>query len=779
MKLSLNFGNVEKKRQEKLDRIEVAEKKVKKAKEVLPMNEAWKQIFSRKNSNADEMKLKEVYYAMQANKIGREQGAEEKTFTKAEALRQWHVLNEITRVEKLDRLVEEIPDNYILVQDESQFDEMVQVMIQEKEIGVDTETTGVDVYRDKIVGISLTAPKGDKHYYIPIRHETNEKQLKPKYVMKRLTSLFMLENIVKVFHNANFDLHMFLGEDIRFGGKVHCTQIRMHLLNENENSFRLKDLVTKYLKIPSDTFDVLFGKNCLFSTVPLKYARYYACKDTDVTMKLYYFQEKHFETKELEPVKKNYAKIEQPLIYVVVDMERVGFELDLEEVENQRHELNGRKEHLEGWLRFHFGDINFNSVKQLSDVIYGKKKLHQHFPKGAKKSTDTKTMKILAKHDEGCKMLLEYREVNKQLTSFVESLPKLRKQDGRIHGQFKQTGTVTGRFSSTNPNLQQQSKPARKMFKAPKGFVIMGADFSAQEPRMLTHFTNEPFLIEVYENNQDLYTMMAAKIFRIPIEKAGKNPDGSDTEYRKQMKMIVLAILYGMSEKALADILGISEMKAKAIILEFFEQFPKVKAWIEGNQEMAKQLGFVPTMFGRKRRLPDARSFDKWQALRAMRQATNARIQGSSAEQTKLVMIAAHALCKKLSNGERTFHILAQIHDELLFLVPEDVTEEEVKLIKDVMVNTVQLRVPSKTDVELGKCWGKMVSEKDWFEGKRYEDKKKEPKPLPEAPEPLKEIKEELETIKDEPKFVDSSSWVDEEFARLQESQRGRQGIFR
>lgn len=696
---------------------EVERKVVKAKKEVLSFDDAWKEIIAKKNSASDLEKLREVYKAMKEGRIGREEGKENKTLTKAEALRQWKVLQEQEKGAKLEAMANNTPSNFILVQDEEVLNIMVSQLEEEPIIAVDTETTGVDVYVDKMVGMSFTLPKINVNYYIPIRHTTGEKQVEASKVLEAVKPILENPKIDKVFHNAIFDLHIFKGEGIDVNGKVHDTLVLAHLMNENEPSFRLKELAPKYLKCEADTFDALFGKNCLFSTVELKYANYYACKDTKLTWELYSFYMKYLNTPKFEKLKKNYDTIEQPLIKEVFEMERTGFAIDFEEVNRQKVELTERKAQLEELLKVHFGDINFNSVQQLSKVLYQEKKLHllNEIPPNFKQSTDAKTLKILAKYDEGCKLLVEYKDIVKHLSSFVEKLPEMVKPDGKIHGSFKQTGTVTGRFSSQSPNLQQQPKEARKMFVAPEGYLILGADFSAQEPRLLAHFTQDKVLLDIYEQGKDLYSTYASLHYKRPYEEVYKNPDGSDTKERKAFKVVILAIMYGMTEKSLADTLGINELEAKTLIDSFYKGSPRVAKWIEHNKETARKTGYVETLFGRKRRLPDAKSQDKWERMRAERQTTNARIQGSASEQTKLVMIEAGKKLRSISREGREFRLLATIHDEVLFQVPEDITKEEVATIESLMVDTVKLNnVPSKTDIELGKCWGDLVSVNDW-----------------------------------------------------------------
>lgn len=277
-------------------------------------------------------------------------------------------------------------------------------------------------------------------------------------------------------------------------------------------------------------------------------------------------------------------------------------------------------------------------------------------------------------------------------------------------------------------NLQQQPKKARKMFEAPEGSLILGADFSQQEPRLLAHSSGCQELINIYNEGRDLYSEMASAIFNKPIEEC---LDGSI--YRKNTKMIVLAIMYGMGAYSLADILRIDAQEAQKMIDDFFVVYPEVEAWIEGNKKTVVKQRYVETLFGMRRRFKHE-NFDilkkNWNSLdendkklrsaaaRALRQATNALIQGGAASQTKLVMNAARIRLKELSEarGEpNSFGFLAQVHDELLFKVPENVTQQEVDAIEDVMINTVKLVVPSKTDIELGKNWGKMKSREEWF----------------------------------------------------------------
>jgi DNA polymerase I len=696
LKLRLNLPNNQ---VEQADRVQAAVKRKQAATET--MEEAWARILAMKNSDTDRQRLLEVKRAMESGKIGRSPADAGKRFSKAEALRLWRQLAELERERKIAELVAKTPKNYRLITNEAQFESLLEALKNEPMIALDTETTGVDVYEDKIVGISLTLPRADLHVYIPIRHDQGE-QLAPEYVLDGLKPILEDESIGKVLHNAKFDLHMFLSAGIKVRGLKADTMVIMHILNENEESFALKNLATKYLGEPSDTYEQLFGK-APFNTIPLEVALVYAAKDTDITWRLYQFQLKHLGR--LPKLKRLYEEVEHPIIDVSIEMERAGFVLDVDYAKKLSAELHAELKEIEKGLREHFGDINFNSPVQLSAKFFDELKLDRKLPKGTKRSTDVKTLKLLAPHHEGIKLLLEYREKVKLLSTYIDALPQQVKPDGKIHGQFNQSGTVTGRFSSNSPNLQNIPKYAQKLFVAPPGYVILNGDFSQQEPRLLAHFTGEEVLVSAYREGKDLYSTAASELFGLPIEECG---DGS--KWRKMMKTAILAVMYGTSAKTLAGQLDISESEAEEFIKEFYKRYPKVKAWIDGNIAFARKHGYVEMLYGRKRRLPGINSKDKWERLRAERQCTNAIIQGSAAIQTKLTMIELQKLCRR-----KGWTMAFCVHDDLAVYANRDLTLEDVKEFESVLLNTVKLRVPNKSDIEISLRWGEGKTVKEWF----------------------------------------------------------------
>lgn len=693
-------------------RIKDAAKRKKASEETI--DEAWQRIFAMKNSATDNERLREVMMAMTAGTIGRSPADAGKRFSKAEALRLWRELQDKQRESKLREMVENTPSNYVLVTEIVALESVVEKASKEPIIAVDTETTGVDVYADVIVGISLTLPTYNEHYYIPCGHNEGE-QLDRDVALETLRPVLENDSIGKVFHNAIFDIQMFKRHGVDLNGLAWDTQTAMHVLNENEPSFALKNLATKYLNEPSDTFDTLFGKDAQFADIPLDIALVYAAKDTDLTWRLYEFQRKHLS--KMPTILEYYENVEVPLLNAIVDMERTGFLIDRDFAKQYGEEMSEEIDRLKSEIIAELGDINLNSPAQLKpalECVVGKKL----------DSTDAKkVLKPLAKDHDVIAKLLEYKELTKLYSTYISVLPELiHPKTGRLHGRFNPMGARTGRFSSggTGVNLQNQPKRARKLFRAPEGYVIMGGDFSQQEVRCLAYMTQEPTLIKAYAEGKDVYATMASEVYGKPYEECG---DG--TFERKAMKVGVLSCMYGTGAPTLAQQLGISVTEAEQFIEDFFKRLPKVRKWIDDVKAFCKANGFVwMDKQQRKRRLPDAtrkikawvtdRGESKRSVLRALRQGPNAVIQGTSAIQTKVTLVKLHELCKR-----KGWRLWATVHDEVLVLVPDTISREDVAEFESVMVNSYRFgNVPNKTDIELMTVWGEGLSVDEYFKGR-------------------------------------------------------------
>lgn len=463
----------------------VAKAAAKKRESKLTPEQAWAKIFNMKNSKTDEAKLREVKRLMDNGEIHREPAALEKgkALTKAEALRLYAEFQRQENARALREMVENTPDNYYLITDKDELQEVVETVNAEDEIVFDVETTGTDIHSDYIVGHVLTAPKADKHYYIPTRHDEGI-QLPNDYVNKALKPVYENEAIGKIAHNAKFDIHMLANEGIDVKGPLWDTQVAAHVLNENEPTKALKPLVEKYLHIPSLKYGDLFGKKG-FNEIDLRTALAYAAKDGDITLKLRDFQLKHMKRVDVIDY---FEEVEKPLVYTVVRMERSGLLLDRKRAKELRDPEEARLIVLDRDMRRAFGvdkDFNFDSPAQLKALLYGKlgldKKLKGLDVKRGEDglpSTDKVTLKLLASHHPGVKMLLEYRKVSKAFGTYFDKMPQRVKPDGYVYGEFNQDATDTGRFASREPNLQNIPYAARKMFVAPPGKVILAGDFS-------------------------------------------------------------------------------------------------------------------------------------------------------------------------------------------------------------------------------------------------------------------------------------------------------------
>lgn len=410
MELRLNL-NMESEKEKKAEvRVKEAKKKKKLAKYEPTWNEVWvtgyqthtgsikKGIFQTKISDADKPRLIAVKEAIESGEL--QTGVESLSkFTKTKALGLWAILKELRKESTIKKMVEEKPDNYILVNDEWVFESLLKALGEEEIIAVDTETTGVEVFgKDYIVGVSLTLPKADKHYYIPVRHEVEDEQLKADAVFFLLKKYLENPAIKKIFHNSKFDIHMLRKEDIEVKGLYLDTMVAMHLLNENEVSFALKNLATKYGKYfgfedKSMTYEELFGK-CGFEKTPLDIGTVYACKDTHLTYKFYTWIMEQFDR--IPQLKDLYFNIELPITEVCISMEKEGFLIDLDFAEKYGKELSIEVAKLDVRIKEGFGDININSNQQLQEVIYKKWGVEDKY----KGSVDASTLKKLAETEK-------------------------------------------------------------------------------------------------------------------------------------------------------------------------------------------------------------------------------------------------------------------------------------------------------------------------------------------------------------------------------------------
>src|SRR5690625_1483363 len=545
-KLTLNIRSPAENKSESLSK--AAAKKRAKTK---TMDEAWARIFSMKNSHADAYRLREVSQTMYTGKSGREATSTGKRCSNAEALHSWRVLDGNKAEERLRSMVDNTPDNYVLITHKDAFNAMLSVMANEDIIVFDVESTGVDVWADEIVGHVLSATSTDTHYYIPTGHNDNRPQLDVDWVNDKIRIIYEQESIKKIAHHAKYDMQMLQRAGITLKGLYWDTLEAMKLLNENEPTYALKPLVSKYLRDESYTYAELFGRGTGFHEVDLDTALAYAAKDGDITYRLYQFQRYHLAKH--GNILEYFETVEMPLIPIVSEMEMNGYVIDHEFAKEYGEQLRKEAEQHHDKVVEGLGDINLNSPIQLKTAI------EELIGKPIENTNAQQTLKPLAKEWPAIAELLNYREKTKLLSTYIDALPELiREASGRLHATFNQNGTKTGRFSSQNPNLQNQPSEARKMFKAPNGQYIVNADFSAQEVRIIASLSKEDVLLKAFADGKDAYASLASEFFGKPYEECYKLPDGSDTPERKKMKVVLLMSVYGASKNGLAQALSIT-----------------------------------------------------------------------------------------------------------------------------------------------------------------------------------------------------------------------------
>jgi DNA polymerase-1 len=759
--MGLKDKNKDQKELEKSERVRIAKDKKEKATYIPTWEEVWytgyngkKAIFQTKIGTLDKERLMTVKNAIDSGEIGMHCESIKK-FSKSHALNLYKMLMEYRKVDIIKEMVLHKPDNYHLINHKGDFEYFLHLLHKEKIVGLDTETTGLDYDKDEIVGISFTLPKADYHCYIPIRHDiVGIIQLSPSYVFNALKPFLLDNKLGKVLHNAKFDFHMFWREGIYVDGLVMDTLIAMKILNENELKYALKNISTKYGKFfgfedRSLTYEELFGKGG-FEKTPLDIGTVYACKDTHLCYELYLWIDEQF--KKLPKLGHIYYDIELPNTITAFDMEKNGFLIDTVFATEYTEQLREQVKEMEVKIVKEFGDININSNQQLAHVIYDVWELEDI---SGKKSVKADVLKVLAEENEILQSLLDYRGLAKLLSTYFEAIPqKIWKRDGRLHGQFNQSGTKTGRYSSNNPNLQNIPPEARPMVVAPVGKVIIGKDLSQIEPRCLAYLSEDVHFQEPYLTGKDLYSTLASSTFKIPLEyclDGAYDPTGT-FKPRKRMKTGLLAVMYGTSTYTLSKQLGITLQEADDFINTFLETYPQTRDYIQGIKDFIDKNEYVETAEGRKRRFPHHREVaikykdvckkivailghvpsniwesklprnikrEYWNVAknygRVARQGVNAKIQGSSADYIKQVMYRVNNYLKSL--GEE-YKMIATIHDEILMEVPDTITKEQISELDHIMTSIEWFDFPVKTDTVVMYAWGQEINVKDWLENR-------------------------------------------------------------
>ena len=597
------------------------------------------------------------------------------------------------------RTAQTTPHEYTLVETAAQLREVVAAVGRYPEFCFDTETTGFDIFNDRIVGLSL-AVEPFKAWYVPFLEKDT-----PEYA-EIVRPLFEDEKIAKIGQNIKFDLMVLRRLGITIRGRMYDTMI-LHYLLDPESRHNMNALAEKYLNYKPIEIETLIGKGSKQLTMDLvnvERVKEYAAEDADVTLRLK--NELYPKIEELG-LQHLYFEIEEPMIAVLADIEMAGVRIDSEALAVYAVELNRKLAELEAAIRTEAGEpnLNINSARQLGEVLFGKMRIAEK-PKMTKTKqfcTDEDYLQSFARKHRIVDLILEYRGVKKLLSTYVEALPQLvNRSTGRIHTSFNQAVTATGRLSSTNPNLQNipvrddMGRRIRKAFiPSDDDHLLLSADYSQVELRLMAHLSGDESLIAAFEHGEDIHAATAAKLFN-------KTLDEVTSEERRRAKTANFGIIYGISAFGLSQRLEIPRKEAKEIIDGYFASYPGVKKYMDNVVEKAKEEGFVSTIFGRRRYLNDIASHNAIARGLAERNAVNAPIQGSAADIMKIAMINVHR--RFAAEGIRS-RVILQVHDELVVDMLRSEQERVTAIVTECMESAAQLKVRLIADAGVGGNW--------------------------------------------------------------------------
>ncbi len=591
------------------------------------------------------------------------------------------------------------PHVYTLVETPDQLRDVVAEIEKYPEFCFDTETTGLDIFNDRIVGLSL-AVEPHKAWYVPFNEE-NTGQL-----AGIIRPLFENAQIAKIGQNVKFDRMVLHRIGIGVQGRQYDTMI-LHYLLDPESRHGMNALSERYLDYRPIEIESLIGKGTKQLTMDLvniERVKEYAAEDADVTLQL---KQKLWPQIEEAGLQELYFRIEEPMIGVLADIEMAGVRIDSAALAEYGVELNRRLAELEAAIRTEAGEasLNVNSARQLGEVLFGKMRIAEkpRMTRTKQFCTDEEYLQTFARKYRIVDLILEYRGVKKLLSTYVEALPQLvNRSTGRIHTSFNQAVTATGRLSSTNPNLQnipvreEMGRRIREAFiPSDDDHLLLSADYSQVELRLMAHLSGDESLIAAFEHGEDVHAATAARLFGKPIDEV-------TPEERRRAKTANFGIIYGISAFGLSQRLEIPRKEAREIIDGYFASYPKVKEYMDQVVGKAKEEGYVTTIFGRRRYLNDIASQNAVARGLAERNAVNAPIQGSAADIMKIAMIEVHR--RFVAEGIRS-RVILQVHDELVVDMLRSEQEQVRRIVTEAMEGAATLQVRLIAEAGIGRNW--------------------------------------------------------------------------
>tara|TARA_B100000401_G_scaffold51893_1_gene30318 strand:- start:947 stop:3604 length:2658 start_codon:yes stop_codon:yes gene_type:complete len=581
---------------------------------------------------------------------------------------------------------------------------MIENLIHESKcFAFDTETTSIDSLEAELVGVSFSF-EANSGYYLPIAHQE-------KTAISRDEALRWLKQIIEasqdkvIGQNLKYDLQVLRNHQINIKKFYADTMLMSYSINSTASRHNLDALAEYYLNIKTIKFEDVMGKgkNKLknFSEVPIKEATNYAAEDADITLQLY----RTFETKIDDKTTKMLQEIEYPMIFVLMEMEATGALIDIKHLNSLSNNFGSKLINLVQKIHKHSGVVfNIDSPKQLSEVLFDKMGIEA---KGLKKtssgyySTSEAVLQKLADENEIIKDILEYRTLAKLKSTYTDKLSEICDLGSRVHTSYHQAVTSTGRLSSSDPNLQNipiRTKDGiviREAFIAPQGKKLLAIDYSQIELRLMAHYSNDEIMVKSFNNNEDIHKRTASEIFGVDIQDV-------DDDMRRKAKTINFGLLYGMSAFGLSNQLSVTRAEADIFLESYFDRYSGVSAFMKNIVEDAKGKKYVETLHGRKIHVPNIESSNYLMRQASERAAINGPLQGSAADIIKIAMIK---IAEWIEGNDQEIKMILQVHDELIFEVPDSYGEENIEPIIKLMEQSTEINVPLKAEYGFGSNW--------------------------------------------------------------------------
>ena len=597
----------------------------------------------------------------------------------------------------------ETKKGYRLVVTKAEWEKLKKELEKAGEFALDFETTGLDAVTARPVGISFSHKPDEAAFVLFSTHKSGKSKLTPEEVLESARPLLENPKIKKTGQNLKYEMMILKQFGIDLGGVAFDTMLGSYLLNASKRNHNLGDLAQEHLRENLIPIERLIGKGkdqitMADADVDLLYR--YGCQDSDVALRLTRILRKAIEEKGLEDL---LNKIELPLVQVLADMETWGIAVDKPFLAKLSEELGTSIDKLTKKIyKTADGEFNINSPKQLSEILFTKLALRVVRRTKTGISTDVDVLTELADEHELPKLILDYRELAKLKSTYVDTMPLMMSpKDRRIHSSFNQTVTETGRLSSNDPNLQnipvrtEEGRKVRRAFVAEKGRVLLSADYSQIELRVLAEFSGDKALKKAFKEGQDIHAYTAGLVFGVELKDV-------TPKMRETAKTVNFGVLYGMSPFGLAKALKITQDSARDFIKSYFERYPKVKGFLDETIESAKKKGYVETLFKRRRYIPDIASANPQIRQYAERTAINAPVQGTASDIIKIAMIEIHRLSKKF---EYCCRMVLQVHDELVFEVEKPNLKEFAAVVKKGMEGAADFDVPIEAVLKAGPNW--------------------------------------------------------------------------